>query len=37
MSILAIKQHATACSKLKPRAITIGAPANAVAPAIINP
>ena len=37
IKMLAIKQHATACSKLKPSAITTGAPANAVAPAIIRP
>ena len=35
--MLAISAQATACSKLKPSAITTGAPANAVAPAIIRP
>ena len=37
IKVLAINEHATACSKLKPSAITTGAPANAVAPAITSP
>ena len=37
ISVLAIREQATACSKLKPKAITIGAPAKAVAPEITKP
>ena len=37
IKILATKAHATACSNERPSAITTGAPAKAVAPAITNP